>query len=332
MLNKSIINHFSLDLHWKTQNPFLFCAFHNDRFPKGNGKLGPSVGLEGRAIGSDFQLKDGYRMYHGSGVPGFPAHPHSGFETITIVNKGFVDHADSLGNGGRYGGGDCQWMTAGHGIVHSEMFPLVNTEKENPLELLQIWLNLPSASKKVAPNYNVYSSQKTKTVVLDSKRVNIKLYSGSIGETKGNTPPKNSWASTEKNEICVWLIEIKHSGKFTIPKAKNSNSLTSLYFYEGENIAIHDNNFGKMTGFELNSNEEVLVENISDQTAKLLLLRGAPIDEPVIQHGPFVANSREGLIEIVNRYNQTQFGGWPWKSSDVTHGKKAESFELKVKS
>jgi hypothetical protein len=98
---------------WKTQDPFLFCVHHDDAYPAGNQALGPSAPLAGRQLGQDFAGKDGWRMYHGRVVPGFPRHPHRGFETVTIARRGFIDHSDSLGATARYGGGDVQWMTAG---------------------------------------------------------------------------------------------------------------------------------------------------------------------------------------------------------------------------
>ena len=137
----------ALGFQWETSDPFLFCVHHEDKYPRGNSVCGPNSSLEGRHIGQDFILKDGWRMYHGDTVPGFPGHPHRGFETITVVKEGMVDHADSLGAAGRYGNGDVQWMTAGKGVQHSEMFPLLSQDKENPMELFQIWLNLPKKSK-----------------------------------------------------------------------------------------------------------------------------------------------------------------------------------------
>lgn len=101
-----------LGFQWETADPFLFCVHHDDRFPRGNDHMGPDASLDGRHIGQDFVIKDGWRMYHGERVPGFPYHPHRGFETITVVRKGMVDHADSMGAAGRYGDGDMQWMTA----------------------------------------------------------------------------------------------------------------------------------------------------------------------------------------------------------------------------
>jgi quercetin 2,3-dioxygenase len=125
----------ALGFQWETADPFLFCVHHEDFFPKGNANMGPDASfLQGRHMGDDFIIKDGFRMYHGKSVPGFPGHPHRGFETITVVRKGMVDHADSLGAAGRYGNGDVQWMTAGKGVQHSEMFPLLNDEKENTME------------------------------------------------------------------------------------------------------------------------------------------------------------------------------------------------------
>src|SRR5688572_14326395 len=136
-----------LEFPWQTRDPFLFCAHHDDHYPAGNDRMGPPpASLAGRNIGSDFELRDGWRMYHGDVVPGFPQHPHRGFETVTIVRRGMLDHSDSLGAAARFGGGDAQWLTAGKGILHAEMFPLLKPDRDNPLELFQIWLNLPAAS------------------------------------------------------------------------------------------------------------------------------------------------------------------------------------------
>ena len=84
-------------------------------------------------------------------MPGFPSHPHRGFETVTYVRRGLIDHSDSLGAAARFGRGDTQWLTAGRGIVHAEMFPLLDEDGPNPLELFQIWVNLPAADKMAAP-------------------------------------------------------------------------------------------------------------------------------------------------------------------------------------
>ena len=117
-----------LGFPWKTRDPFVFCVYHNDRYPAGNDEQGPAASLAGRRIGNDFTIRDGWRMYHGDVVPGFPQHPHRGFETVTVVRQGLVDHSDSMGAAGRYGRGDTQWMTAGSGVQHAEMFPLVHLD------------------------------------------------------------------------------------------------------------------------------------------------------------------------------------------------------------
>ena len=111
----------NLGFPWATRDPFLFCVHHLDFYPKGNGRGGPAASLRGRQIGNDFIIKDGWRMYHGAKIPGF-AHPHRGFETVTVVQRGMVDHADSMGAAGRYGGGDVQWMTAGSGFSTRKCF------------------------------------------------------------------------------------------------------------------------------------------------------------------------------------------------------------------
>ncbi len=143
---------------WPTLDPFLFCVHHHDDYPKGNHHLGPQATLDGRLLGQDFSNKDGWNMYHGVAVPGFPRHPHRGFETVTVVKRGIIDHADSLGAKARYGDGDVQWLTAGNGINHAEMFPLLDATVGNPIDFFQIWLNLPAASKRVAPHFAMFWS------------------------------------------------------------------------------------------------------------------------------------------------------------------------------
>ena len=128
-----------LGMHWPTLDPFLFCAHHDDQYPRGNGRFGPAAPLGGRQMGSDFSRKDGWSMYHGQQVPGFPAHPHRGFETVTLVRRGRIDHSDSLGAAARFGDGDVQWLTAGSGIVHAEMFPLLDEQQANEVHWWQ-WL------------------------------------------------------------------------------------------------------------------------------------------------------------------------------------------------
>src|SRR5688500_9313261 len=137
-MSEPILRVFPLGMPWQTFDPFLFCVHHDDAYPAGNEQLGPAASLAGRKLGMDFEGVDGWRMYHGQNVPGFPQHPHRGFETVTVVRRGFIDHADSLGATARYGAGDTQWLTAGAGIVHAEMFPLLERGSPNPLELFQI--------------------------------------------------------------------------------------------------------------------------------------------------------------------------------------------------
>ena len=137
---------------WQTRNPFLFCAHHDDKYPKGNGKYGPDKALlAGRNMGNDFVPKDGWRMYHGHTVPGFPVHPHRGFETVTYMIQGAMQHEDSAGNKGDLNPGDVQWMTAGRGIIHSELPQDEFLKTGGVSHGFQIWVNLPAKDKMMMP-------------------------------------------------------------------------------------------------------------------------------------------------------------------------------------
>ena len=144
-----------LGAQWPTLDPFLFCAHHDDAYPVGDERLAPVASLDGRDIGMDFAGDRRLEHVPRRGRPGFPQHPHRGFETVTIVRKGVIDHSDSLGAAARFGRGDVQWLTAGRGVVHSEMFPLLDDAGPNPLELFQIWLNLPAADKLTDPYFTM---------------------------------------------------------------------------------------------------------------------------------------------------------------------------------
>jgi hypothetical protein len=157
----------------EAMNPFLICVHHEDFFPRGSSAMSPEPAhFKGRQMGDDFIIKDGFRMGQGRNVPGFLGHPHRGFETVTVDRKGMVDHADSIGAAGRYGDGDVQGMTAGRGVQHSEMSPLLKQDKENPLELFQIWLKWPARNKMAAPHFTMFWSENIP--VLNHKDANAK--------------------------------------------------------------------------------------------------------------------------------------------------------------
>lgn len=320
--NNSIIKKtIPLALHWEVQEPFLFCAHHNDDFPAGNANLGVDPKeLQGRNMGSDFQLKDGFRMYHGTSIPGFPVHPHRGFETITIVRQGLADHADSMGASGRYGEGDVQWMTAGKGIQHSEMFPLVHKDKKNKLELFQIWLNLPKKNKMVDPDFKMLWANEIPKIKGENSEVTI--VSGEYGNTKYFEAPKNSWASDPAHEVNIFLVKLKKGGKFTYPAKSGLNR--GIYFFEGGDVQFNNESLTGKNGYHIDANHSVDI--VANSDTEFLFLEAQPIGEPIFQHGPFVMNTREEVIQTFDDYGRTQFGGWNWERKDMIHGEGTERF------
>ncbi len=321
MNSSSILSIRPLGFQWETKDPFLFCVHHKDDYPQGNEHLGPNVSLEGRAIGQDFTLKDGWRMYHGSKVPGFPAHPHRGFETVTYIRTGMADHSDSLGATGRFGNGDVQWMTAGRGVQHSEMFPLLNQDKENPLELFQIWLNLPKANKFVEAHYKMLWSEDIPLFTSEDEQGNkteVAIIAGTYQHTQAPAPTPNSWAADANNDVAIWTIKLAPNAKWTLPKAKSSIN-RAIYFYEGGSISIEDQKIKAGHAIDLVSDKDVIIKN-GNREANILLLQGKPINEPVAQYGPFVMNTQAEIVKAMDDYQRTQFGGWPWPINEPVNG------------
>ncbi len=323
-----IISTQALGFQWETSDPFLFCVHHEDNFPAGNAQMGPDPKhFNGRHMGDDFIVKDGFRMYHGKTVPGFPGHPHRGFETVTVVRKGLVDHADSMGAAGRYGNGDVQWMTAGKGVQHSEMFPLINSDKENPMELFQIWLNLPKKNKMVDPHFKMlWSESITKYEFEDSNKhkTKIEIIAGKIDDKQAPACPPNSWAADPLNEVAIWNIKMEANATWTMPKATAGINRT-LYFYEGESVVIAGITVPKYNAIKVLP-EHDLVITAQTEAISILVLQGKPINEPVIQYGPFVMNTKEEIQQAFEDYHNTQFGGWPWSRYDQVHDKSKGRF------
>jgi quercetin 2,3-dioxygenase len=310
-----------MGFQWETADPFLFCVHHEDAFPKGNSVMGPDPGhFKGRSMGDDFIIKDGFRMYHGKTVPGFPGHPHRGFETVTVVRKGMVDHADSIGAAGRYGNGDVQWMTAGKGVQHSEMFPLLRNDKENPMELFQIWINLPAKNKLVDPYFTMLWREAIpifKHKDAAGRKTSVEVITGTLGGMRPPSPPPNSWASNPVNEVAIWNIKMEPGATWTLPKAgKGINR--RVYFYQGDKLYIQDKEIPWYHSVELLAEVPASLKAGAKETG-ILLLQGKPIGEPVIQYGPFVMNTKEEINQAFEDYHKTKFGGWPWPKYDQVH-------------
>jgi len=307
MSNSSILQVEPLGSPWKTQDPFLFCAYHRDEYPKGNEKMGVDADqLFGRNIGQDFTIKDGFRMYHGRVVPGFPYHPHRGFETVTIINEGTIDHTDSLKGAGRYKDGDVQWLTAGKGIQHSEMFPLLNSDKDNPFELFQIWLNLPKKSKLVEPHFKMLWNETIPVVQTkdeNGKVTEINIVAGALNEIEAPDPNPDSWAADPKNEVVIYTIKMEAGATWTIPDAIEEVH-RNLYFYKGDTITIDDQSINKNNRIALDPKVKTTITN-GGEDAFLLFLQGKPIEEPVAQYGPFVMNTEQEIRDTISEYQKT---------------------------
>ena len=319
MSQSAILQISPLSLPWATSDPFLFCAYHLDHYPGGNEDLGPNASLSGRNIGQDFAGKDGWNMYHGQKVPGFPAHPHAGFETVTVVTQGMVDHSDSLGATGRFGDGDVQWLTSGRGVQHAEMFPLIHPDA-NPFELFQIWLNLPKRSKKAEPHYKMLWAEDIPTireVNADGNGFTLNLIAGSFSGQQALAPTPDSWASEPEGEIQIWTLKLDPHAQFDLPKG-SSEVNRSLYFYEGDSIAANGQSINTGHRIMLNPTEDLSIVNGS-APAYFLFLQGRPIGEPVAQYGPFVMNTEQEIQQIFHEFQRTQFGGWPWSDSGPTN-------------
>ena len=315
-------------------DPFIFGAYHQDHYPASNGALGPDAALlAGRDIGMDFSRQDGWSMYHGDSVPGFPAHPHRGFETVTIVRKGLVDHADSLGATARYGEGDVQWLTTGSGVQHGEMFPMVHEDQANTLDLFQLWLNLPAKRKMAPPGFTMFWAHQIPHHVhtdADGHRSEVEVIAGdytpvaadgSAGSVvKALAPPPDSWASEPGADVAIWILRLAAGARLMLPPS-SADARRALYLTTGHALVVGSQGFEQQVMMEVRADHAAPLHNPGDDTIEVLVLQGRPINEPVAARGPFVMNTAHELTQAIQDYQRTEFGGWPWPSLAHTHGR-----------
>jgi hypothetical protein len=313
---------------WVTTDPFIFFFYHDDAFPSGNEHQGPAASLDGRNLGQDFGGKDGWSMYHGLRVPGFPGHPHRGFETVSIVHSGFIDHSDSLGATARFGQGDVQWLTAGAGIMHSEMFPLVKQGEPNPTGMFQIWINLPAEDKHAQPHFAMLWRQDIPKVEFTDAQGRKSVVTVAAGELEGRRPPPpppRSWASRPDTDVAIWTVKLEPGASCTLPPAKNPQANRVLYFFKGGALRIADHDCREHQVVVVKSDEAVRLEAL-EGACEVLMLQGRPIGQPVVQYGPFVMNTRQEIQQAFDDFQRTRFGGWPYGKDDPVHPREEGRF------
>lgn len=228
---------------------------------------------------------------------GVGAHPHRGFETVTIVYEGEVAHRDSTGAGGMIGPGDVQWMTAGSGVVHEEFHSDAFTRRGGVLEIFQLWVNLPARLKMSPPRYQTLLDTAIPRVDLRDGAGFVRVIAGDYAGAKG--------AAQTATPMNIWDVRIEEgkTAAFSLPEGHNLIVIVvrGPVVINGEGHA----RAGETIVFEREGGE---VAFTAQGTSKLLLLSGEPIHEPVAQEGPFVMNTREELRQAVEDYRSGRFG------------------------
>ena len=228
---------------------------------------------------------------------GVDEHPHRGFETVTLVYQGEVEHRDSAGNHGKIGPGDVQWMTAASGVVHEEKHSREFTRLGGTLEMVQLWVNLPSEFKMSAPAYQTILNRQIPTVSLPDDAGTVRVIAGEFGGVKG--------PATTFTPVNLWDVRLKayQRVELTLPRGFT----TALFVLRGE-VALGDSERAGETDLALLTREGDRLHVEAREEATLLVLNGAAIDEPVAAYGPFVMNSKTEITQAIEDYHNGRLG------------------------
>jgi redox-sensitive bicupin YhaK (pirin superfamily) len=216
-----------------------------------------------------------------------------------------------------------QWLTAGRGIVHSEMFPLLDRDGPNHLELFQIWMNLPAEDKMVDPYFTMLWSDDIPVLTEvddDGRMAEVTVIAGELAGLQPPAPPPNSWASRAEADVAIWHVRLDPDAAWQLPPARSSKTSRTLYVFGGDELAIGELTVGADTGAVLDPEASPILRAAGSEV-DALLLQGVPIAQPVAQYGPFVMNTRAEIEQAFADYQRTQFGGWPWDSDHPVHGR-----------
>ena len=228
---------------------------------------------------------------------GVGQHPHRGFETVTVVYSGELAHRDNAGGGGTIGPGDVQWMTAGGGIIHEEFHSPGFARTGGTLEMAQLWVNLPAKDKMTPPGYQPITAAQIPTVSLPDDAGSVRVIAGAWGEAKG---PARTFTP-------IHMLDVALAAGRTA-ELPQPEGWTTLVVVASGSASV--NGAEPVTGPAVvtlsTAGEGVTVQAESD--AKLLLLAGEPIDEPVVGYGPFVMNSQQQIVQAINDFNSGRFG------------------------
>ena len=229
---------------------------------------------------------------------GVGQHPHRGFETVTIVYQGEVDHRDSTGAGGHIGPGDVQWMTAAGGILHEEFHSDAFTRAGGLLEMVQLWVNLPAADKLAEPGYQTLLDADIPTVALAEGAGQVRVIAG---EFRGRRGPARTFTP-----IDLWDLRLNagHSLQFTAAQGRT----LALVVLRGT-VLVNDSEVVREAQLVLFDRTAGDVQLEANSDALLLVLGGEPINEPVVAYGPFVMNTPEEIVQAVADFNAGKFGG-----------------------
>lgn len=231
---------------------------------------------------------------------GVGQHPHRGFETVTIVYKGEVEHRDSTGNGGVIGPGDVQWMTAASGILHEEFHSEAFARRGGTLEMVQLWVNLPAKDKMAAPGYQGILDRDIPDVALKDNAGRLRLIAGEFDGLRG---PAHTFT-----DIQVWDIRLQAGKSATFDLREGHN--TALVVLKGA-VQLNGQEMAREGQLALFDRDGTQVHVDADQDAVFLILSGEPIDEPIVGHGPFVMNSEAEIEQAFVDFQSGRFGRMP---------------------
>lgn len=268
--------------------------YQSKKVPVGNGSVQQSIPNQDITDGNPFILLHHVEKKHIEPGKGFylPPHPHRGFQPVTFVFDGEVNHRDSLGNNSIVKGIGAQWINSASGLLHSEGMPESFREKGGDFEMIQLWINLPSSEKMKKPTYHGYESSELKKINIQES--GLYIVSGNINNNKG--PHETT------GDVTTVMGELKKGNEFELSYGGN----TKLIYLLSGKIIINNENLNPLELIKLNDTEKINIKVI--ENSRVLILGGDKINEPIKAYGPYVMNTQSEIIKALNDYENGDMG------------------------